>query len=95
MVQSLLSRLGYSERATVDVHVSGQIELNPTDRAVEDLKIMLDLGVPEEKLVESFGYSGLGRYRKMVEAKYGKGPKLIEAKPEPPGAIEAKPTSIG
>jgi hypothetical protein len=95
MVIALLSRLGYHERATVDVNISGSVELNPTDRAVEDLKIMLDLGVPEDKLLETFGYSGLGRYKKMVAEKYGKGLKLIETKPEPPGAIVDKPTAIG
>jgi hypothetical protein len=95
-VQSLLSRLGFSEKTTVDVTVSGQIELNHTDQAVEDLRVMLDLGIPEEKLIETFGYSGLGRYRKMVESKYGKGsPQLIEGHAEPPGMINPKPTAIG
>jgi len=96
MVNSLLSRLGYGEKTAVDVHVTGEIELNHTDAALRDLEIMQALGIPEERLIETFGWSGLGRYRKMLAEKDSKrDPKLIEGRAEPPGKIEAKVTSIG
>jgi hypothetical protein len=97
MVQSLLSRLGYGERAAVDVHVSGEVILNHTDAAIADLRQMLALGIPEEKLEEIFGHSGLGRYRRMLEEQDRKSGRLIEARAEPavPGMIKDKPVSIG
>ena len=95
MVQSLLSRLGYGEKAAVDITVSGQIELNHTDQAIADLREMIALGIPEAKLEEVFGHSGLGRYRRMLVEQDRKAGRLIDAKPEPvPGKIEPKSASI-
>jgi hypothetical protein len=95
---SLLSRLGFSERATVDVNVSGSVEVkNHTDQALEDLRQMQQLGIPEEKLEQIFGHSGLGRYRKMLQELDGKrSPKTINLQLEPnaPGAVVAKAPSI-
>jgi hypothetical protein len=65
--QTVLSRLGFAERTGVDVKVSGEVQLNHTDAAVEQLRILRDMGVPREKLVETFGFSGLSRYERMLE----------------------------
>lgn len=78
-VNSTLSALGLGERSTLDVNVSGSVELNHTDAAVADLRRLKALGVPREKLIEMFGYSGLERYEAMLAAKE---PKLIEARVE-------------
>lgn len=65
-VQSTLSRLGFTERTAVDVTVGGAVTVNHTDAALKDLRVLLGLGVPREKLVEIFGFSGLARYEKML-----------------------------
>jgi phage terminase small subunit len=50
--------------------------------AVADLRRCLALGIPHEKLLELFGFSGLSRYQKMLEDEdanaAGKTPRLIE-----------------
>jgi hypothetical protein len=56
-------RLG---KASVDVNVSGEVVVNHTDAAVEDLQRLKSLGVPREQLLETFGYSGLDRYEKLL-----------------------------
>lgn len=78
VVQSTLSRLGFGERSGIDVNVSGEVQHNHTDAALNDLRTLLQLSVPEEKLVEIFGFSGLSRYRKMLVEVDAKAPKLIE-----------------
>jgi hypothetical protein len=65
-VSSTLARLGLTERTGVDVNVSGEITHNHTDTALENLRALLELQVPREKLVEIFGFSGLSRYEKML-----------------------------
>jgi hypothetical protein len=75
-VISLLSRLGYGEKASVDVNVSGEVVVNHTDAALEDLRRLKSLGVPREQLIETFGYSGLDRYERLLAERQ---PKLIEA----------------
>jgi hypothetical protein len=54
---------------------------------------MLDAGVPREKLIEHFGFTGLSRYERMLEESEQSGrPKLIEASPVeegPPGSVPA------
>ena len=77
MVQSMLSRLGFGERSGVDVNVGGEVTVNHTDTALEQLRILKELGVPREKLVEMFGFSGLGRYEKMLGSQ-----KVIEHEPQ-------------
>jgi hypothetical protein len=80
-VGSTLSRLGLGEQSSVAVNVSGEVRLNHTDEALEQLRMLLELGVPREKLVETFGYSGLGRYERMLSEREGKrlpAPAVIE-----------------
>jgi phage terminase small subunit len=75
---SVLSRLGKSERSGLDVNVTGEVQHNHTDAALNDLRALLSLQVPREKLVEIFGFSGLSRYEKMLAEVDAKAPKLIE-----------------
>lgn len=73
-VQATLSRLGLAEKVGMDVNFSGSVEVNHTDSALNDLRVLLGLGVPRAKLEELFGFSGLSRYEKML----GEQPKVIE-----------------
>jgi len=73
-----------------------------TDHTAETLKAlrwMLDAGVPREKLIEHFGFTGLSRYERMLEESEQSGrPRLIEARPVegPPGAVTAvRPFRVG
>ncbi len=75
---STLSRLGLVERAGVDVNVSGEVQVNHTDQAIADLRALRLLQVPRPKLEEIFGFSGLSRYERMLDAADGRAPKLIE-----------------
>lgn len=77
-VTTVLSRLGLGERAAVDVNVAGSVEVNHTQAAIEQLRALRDLGVPQEKLVDIFGFSGLSRYQKMLDELDRGKPKLIE-----------------
>lgn len=77
-VFTTLARLGLGEKSTVDVNVSGEVQHNHTDAALADLRTLLSLSVPEEKLIEIFGFSGLSRYRKMLAETDAKAPKMIE-----------------
>lgn len=77
-LQSTLSRLGISERTAVDVNHTGELQVNHTDSALNDLRTLLALAVPEEKLIEIFGFSGLSRYRKMLLEQDARAPKVIE-----------------
>lgn len=72
---SVLSRLGMGEQNAVNLNVTGEVTVNHTDAALDDLKRLLALGVPREKLVETFGFSGLTRYEKMLAQREG---RLIE-----------------
>jgi phage terminase small subunit len=77
-ISEVLSRVHPLEtRHTIDVvhHVDHDAE------AVAQLRTLRGLGVVREKLLEVFGYSGLGRYERMLEAYDAKAGKLIEAKP--------------
>jgi hypothetical protein len=74
-VSSTLARLGITERTGVDVNLSGELTINHTDSALADLRALLELQVPREKLVEIFGFSGLDRYEKMLAAQ---APRVIE-----------------
>lgn len=77
-VQSTLSRLGFGERSGLDVNVSGEVTLNHTDAAVDDLRRLKALCVPQSKLEEIFGFSGLARYERMLAEADRRAPKLIE-----------------
>lgn len=81
-LQSTLSRLGLVERTGVDVNHTGEVQVNHTDAAVNDLRVLLGLGVTREKLEEVFGHSGLGRYEKMLAEQERGRPKVIEHRTE-------------
>jgi hypothetical protein len=65
-------------KTQVDVNLNGSVTVNHTDAAIEDLRRLTALGVPEAELERVFGYSGLGRYRRMLAAADA---KLIEHRP--------------
>lgn len=90
LIISLLSKLGYGERTAIDVNVGGTVMVNHTDAAVEDLQRLKALGVPREKLLEVFGFSGLGRYESMLAERDARSPKVIEHRPDEvsPGGVE-------
>jgi hypothetical protein len=70
---------------SVSIQFNGGIDC---DAAIEDLRRLKMLGVPREQLIETFGYSGLDRYEKLLAERQ---PKLIEATAAevlPAGAIE-------
>lgn len=71
-IEMVLNRTGQHERTQVDVNFGGEVTVNHTDAAVDDLKRYLDLCVPREKLVEIFGFSGLTRYEKMLAEREGR-----------------------
>ncbi len=77
-VFTTLARLGLGEKSSVDVNVSGEVTVNHTDSALNDLRTLLGLGVAREKLVEIFGFSGLSRYEKMLVEADAKAGRLIE-----------------
>lgn len=77
-VSTMLSRLGFGERTGVDVKVSGEVTLNHTDEALQQLRALRELGVPRDKLVELFGFSGLERYERMLTVADRQQPRLIE-----------------
>lgn len=77
-IEMVLDRTGHEARTGVDVSVSGELTVNHTDEALSDLRRLRDLGVPREKLVEMFGFSGLSRYEKMLIEADAKAGKLIE-----------------
>jgi hypothetical protein len=51
LIISLLGRMGYAEKAAVEVNVSGEIVVDHTAQALEDLRLMKELGVSREKLL--------------------------------------------
>jgi hypothetical protein len=77
-VSSTLARLGITEKTGVDVSISGELTVNHTDSALADLRALLALQVPREKLIEIFGFSGLSRYEKMLAEADSRAPKLLE-----------------
>jgi hypothetical protein len=89
-VATLLSRLGFGERNVTEVNVSGEVMVNHTDAALEDLRRLKALGLPRDKLLEVFGFSGLDRYEAMLAEKDARAPKTIEHKPDelPAGSVD-------
>lgn len=67
-IEMALSRSGHGDRSTVDVNVSGNVTVNHTDQALRDLRMLKDMGASRAMLLETFGYSGLERYEKMLAA---------------------------
>lgn len=74
-IEMALSRSGHGDRSSVDVNVSGTVTVNHTDQALNDLKMLRDMGASREMLVETFGFSGLERYERMLAARE---PRVIE-----------------
>jgi hypothetical protein len=79
MVQAVLGAQGLGDRTKVDINFSGEVTVNHTDQALDDLRRYLDLEVPRPKLVEIFGFSGLDRYEKMLAERDDK-LKVIEGR---------------
>lgn len=77
---SVLSRIGLGEQQAVNFNVSGEVTVNHTDSALDDLRRYLDLEVPRPKLIEIFGFSGLERYERMLAEREARAPKLIEGR---------------
>lgn len=77
-VFTTLARLGLGEKSSVDVSVSGEVTVNHTDQALNDLRTLMGLGVAREKLEEIFGFSGLSRYEKMLLEQDRAAGKVIE-----------------
>ncbi len=80
-----LSRTGFGERQSLDVNVSGSVTVDHTSEALEQLRTLRGLGVPREKLVDIFGFSGLARYERMLAARDA--PKLIEGEVVDPADV--------
>jgi hypothetical protein len=80
MVNSVLDRVGPSVRSGIDLNmnVSGEVTVNHTDAALGDLRMLLAMGVPRQKLEDTFGASGLLRYERMLAEQDGRAPKMIE-----------------
>ena len=70
-IEMALSRSGHGDKSTVDVNVN--VQVNHTDQALKDLQMLKDMGASREMLLETFGYSGLERYEKMLASQ-----KVIE-----------------
>jgi hypothetical protein len=79
MVQAVLGAQGLGERRGLDVNFSGEVTVNHTDAALDDLRRLQEFGVPRAKLIETFGFSGLERYEKMLAQRDG---RLIEHRAE-------------
>jgi hypothetical protein len=92
-VEMVLNRTGHAERAQVDVNVSGQVEhvTNRTDAALDSLEYLVSMQVPREKLIDTFGYSGLARYERMLEDRQRKQGKSL---PAPAGHRNGEPAVI-
>lgn len=65
-IEMTLDRAGHAVKTQVDVNVSGSVTVNHTDAALESLRQLQALGVSHEKLIETFGHSGLERYERML-----------------------------
>jgi hypothetical protein len=96
-VATMLSRLGFGERNVTEVNVSGDVTVNHTDAAVEDLRRLKAMKVPREGLLEIFGFSGLSRYEAMLAEKDARAPKLIEHREDeaPVGSVDAPQPPLG
>lgn len=84
-IEMVLDRTGAAVRTAIDVNVNGHVTVNHTDQALEDLARLRELGVPREKLLEIFGFTGLPRYERMLDERSGTrrpAPALIEGKAE-------------
>ena len=79
-IELVLDRVGL--HAKTEVEVNHTVTVNHTDEALEQLRTLKALGVPREKLIEAFGYSGLARYENMLASQARPVPALIEGQDE-------------
>jgi hypothetical protein len=77
-IDMTLARTGFIERTGVDHQHEHTIKVDHTSAAVADLRRLLALGVPREKLIEVFGYSGLSRYEKLLLEEDARAGRMIE-----------------
>ena len=86
----LLDRVHPPElRTTIDVHH----HVDHTAETLLHLRYLKSLNVSHEVLEREFGFSGLGRYERLLALEDAK-TKVVEGKPEPPGAVGPKAASI-
>lgn len=84
----LMDRVHPAEQHHVhEMHVT----VDHNQEAIASLRAFKDLGVSREKLLELYGWSGLGRYEKMIEDEDRKSGKLIAGSGP---VIEAQATEI-
>ena len=79
-VDMLLSR---TDAVETHASITHYIEVDHHREALDQLALMKRLGVAHEKLIEMFGYSGLGRYEQMLIERDG-APKVSAPEPEKP-----------
>jgi hypothetical protein len=65
-IDMVLNRSGHGETSKVDVSLSGNVAVSHSDAAVSDLRRLKALGLPRDRLLEVFGFSGLDRYERML-----------------------------
>jgi phage terminase small subunit len=91
MIRHILDRLDPATMLHAHMHqhdVTVKVE-DHTTAVLKSLKWMRELGVPHEKLLEHFGFSGLARYQKMLDEQERREPKLIESSPVVPSSVTA------
>jgi hypothetical protein len=90
---TILSRLGWGENSTININAEMKV-VDHKKEAIDDLRACIRLGLSEEKLLELFGFTGLGYYRRLMEEEDAKSlPAPIEAtaaeiKPQRPGSVQ-------
>jgi hypothetical protein len=87
-IDMVLNRSGHGETSKIDVSLSGNVAVSHSDAAVSDLRRLKALGLPRDRLLEVFGFSGLDRYERMLALtdQVGVSRETIEAV-----AVEVKP----
>jgi hypothetical protein len=76
-IDLMLSRAHPIETHAVITH---QVAVDHNSEALQQLKLMKELGVPRPQLEAFFGYNGLPRFEAMLAERDGKAaPKMIEA----------------
>lgn len=75
-IEMALSRSGHGEKSSVDVNV--KVAIDHVAEAVEHLRILKGLGVPRAELEQTFRFSGLGRYERLLEERGARQLKQID-----------------
>jgi hypothetical protein len=58
--------LDRTDKVETHTTITHHVEVDHNAQAIEQLRLLKGLGVTREKLVEVFGYSGLGRYERLL-----------------------------